>query len=327
MLPYLVDQCVFGTEPFCLFDVGCAGGIDSLWRLFGDQFSGVGFDPQQDEIERLRRDERSQNVKYVAALIGLGTDHEFNVRRRADARTSDPYFDPLQRSSAAARWNMGSSSQSNVIGEALTKTKFSITEYAKQNGLSRVDFIKIDTDGFDLEAAISATDIIRPCNVLGFMIESPFTGSDKETANSFHNIDRFMREQGFMLYVLAQRNYSRAALPAPFVYRIPAQTVSGQLHWADAVYLRDGASPQYRSIWGQELSTISLLKLAALYELFQLPDCAAELIVVHRDRIAELADPEKMLDRLTPQLNGRQLTYNEYVAAFRDHPEAFFPDK
>ena len=326
MLPYLVKQRVFETQPFFLFDVGCAGGIDPLWRLFGNQFSGVGIDPQQNEVERLRQNERNPNVEYVAALIGLSDNHEFNIRKQTRTRGSDRYFDPLQRSSAAARWNMVSNSQSNVIGQAPTKRKFSVTECAKQNGINRIDFIKIDTDGFDLEAAISASDIIRPCNVLGFMIESPFTGSHEDTTNSFHNIDRFMREQGFMLYVLAQRNYSRAALPAPFIYNIPAQTVSGQLHWADAVYLRDGASPEYNSIWGQDLSAVSLLKLAALYELFRLPDCAAELAVTHRDRIAKLVDPETVLDLLTPPLNGKQLSYDEYLAVFRDRPEQFFPD-
>lgn len=325
MLPYLVEQCVFGAQPFSLFDIGCAGGIDPLWRLFGDQYSAVGFDPQQNEIERLRQTESNPKVRYISAFVGLPDNDKFHVRKRQNTRDTDRYFDPLQRSSAAACWNAGTAPQSNVIGEKLTSTKIGISEYAKSNGITVIDFIKIDTDGSDLEVAISASEIIRSCNVLGFMIEAPFTGSYEDTANSFHNIDRFMRRQGFMLYVLAQRVYSRAALPAPFVYDIPAQTVSGQVNWADAVYLRDGAAAEYREVWSEDLSSVALLKLASLNELFGLPDCAAELIVSHRDRIAALVDPEKLLDLLTPPLNDKQLPYKEYLAAFKGRPEQFFP--
>ncbi len=325
MLPYLVEQCVFGVERFMLIDVGCAGGLDPLWCLFGDQLAAVGFDPQQSEIERLRKAETNPNVKYIPALVGLPEDNEFHLRKRQQTYQAPSYFDPLQRSSAAARWTAGAAPQSNVIGEQLTPTKIGISEYVQSNGIRSVAFIKIDTDGSDLEATVSASEIIRPCNVLGFMIESPFSGTHDDTANSFHNIDRFMRKNGFMLYVLAQRAYSRAALPAPFVYGIPAQTISGQVHWADAVYLRDGAAADYALIWSEELSTVALLKLAALYELFRLPDCAAELINTHRNRIASMVDPDRLLDLLTPPLHGKQLSYKDYVATFRDRPDQFFP--
>ena len=164
-----------------------------------------------------------------------------------------------------------------------------------------------------------------PCGVLGFMIETPFTGSHEDTANSFHNIDRFMRQQGFLPYVMGLRHYSRAALPAKFLYDIPAQTTSGQLIWADTVYLRDGASPQYIHVWGEELDPIAVLKLAALYELFGLPDCAAELIVVHRDRVGTIIDPDQLLDMLTPPLDGEKLSYRDYVEVFKSNPRRFFP--
>jgi Methyltransferase FkbM domain len=325
MLPLLVDAEIFKDEPFFLIDVGCSGGIDSIWRLFKSQLAGVGFDPQQGEIARLRAQESNPNVKYVPALVGLDAEHDFHVRKRQQADGRSRYFEPMLRSSAAALWKRGSALQSNVVGQELTSAKIGLAEYVRSGAIGYVDFIKIDTDGSDLEAAISASQMIRPCHVLGFMIETPFSGSHEDTANSFHNIDRFMRQHGFMLYVLALRQYSRATLPAPFVYDIPAQTISGQVQWADAVYLRDGAAAEYGLIWDEELSPVALLKLAALYELFQLPDCAAELIDSHCDRIAALIEPDKLLDKLTPPLNGEQLSYRDYIAAFGDNPEQFFP--
>jgi hypothetical protein len=98
------------------------------------------------------------------------------------------------------------------------------------------------------------------------------------------------------------------------------------LIWADAVYLRDGASPGYTEVWGgEEPGTIALLKLAALYELFGVPDCAAELIITHRGRIGTVTDPDRLLDLLTPPLDGKQLGYRDYIEVFRSNPRRFFP--
>jgi len=325
MLPILVGERVFADEPFFLADVGCAGGIDELWRLFGDQFQAVGFDPQQSEIERLRTIESNPSVTFVPALVGLEASHDFHVRKQARPQRAPQYFCSLPRSSAASLWDSGIALQSNVVGENVVTMKVGLSDYARTHRIERVDFIKIDTDGADLEAAISAEDIIRPCGVLGFLIETPFSGSHEDTENSFHNIDRLMRHHGYMPYVIALRSYSRAALPAPFVYDIAAQTVSGQPQWADVVYLRDAAVPDYALIWGEAPSPTVVLKLAALCELFRLPDCAAELILVHHDRIKPLTDPERLLDALTPPFQGQRLSYREYVELFRRSPDRFFP--
>jgi hypothetical protein len=329
MLRSLVAQRVFAGQPFVIFDVGCAGGIDSLWRVFGDQLAGVGFDPQESEIARLRNSESNPNITYTATFVGLGNEHDFHQRKRESERDSQAaeYFDALSRSSAAALWRRNVAPQSNVIGENLTTSKVGISEYARLTSTSHIDFIKIDTDGYDLEVALSASEIIRRCGVLGFMIETPFTGSHHDTANSFHNIDRFMRQHGFLPYTMGLRHYARAALPAKFLYDIPAQTTSGQLIWADTIYLRDGASPQYTQVWGEELEPIAVLKLAALYELFGLPDCAAELIGAHRERIGKMADPDRLLDLLTPPFDGEKMSYESYVDIFKSNPNRFFPKK
>jgi hypothetical protein len=66
--------------------------------------------------------------------------------------------------------------------------------------------------------------------------------------------------------------------------------------------------------------------LAAIYEIFQLPDCAAELINVFRDRFSRLLrDPEDLLNALTPPQRGRKVTYREYVATFESNITQFIP--
>jgi FkbM family methyltransferase len=327
MTRHLVEQCVFGVQPFVLFDVGCAGGLDSLWRRFGDQLAGVGFDPQQSEIERLRNVETNPKITYVASLIGLHDQHEFHQRRQKQGSKFYDYFNAFERTSAADVWRRGNKQQSNVIEENLTPAKIAISDYVSAHSVAHIDFIKVDTDGHDLEAVLSAESIIKPCGVLGLMIESPFTGGHDETENSFHNIDRVMRKNGFIPYAIGVRQYSREALPARFLLDIPAQTISGPVLWADVVYLRDGASSQYSSFWGEELDQIAILKLASLYELFGVPDCAAELLVTYRDRVSQIADVDQLLDFLVSPLNDAQLSYKQYIEKFRSELRLFYPQR
>jgi hypothetical protein len=49
--------------------------------------------------------------------------------------------------------------------------KISIAEFAAENGINSIDFVKIDTDGHDLEAAASSRNALRRSNILGFMVE------------------------------------------------------------------------------------------------------------------------------------------------------------
>ena len=183
--------------------------------------------------------------------------------------------------------------------------------------------MKTDTDGSDLEVLRSFEDMVRPSRVLGFMVETPYTGSASDTVHTFHTVDRLLKRHGFVLGALSVNRYSRAALPAPFAYAIMAQTVWGQPMWGDLVYLRDGAQSDYPRFG--DLSPRKLLKLACLWELFCAPDCAAEILLGHRERLSPLVDVDRLLDVLTPPLDGRPVSYREYMAAFEEDPTRFYP--
>ncbi|MBA2462983.1 MAG: hypothetical protein H0V45_14670 [Actinobacteria bacterium] len=119
--------------------------------------------------------------------------------------------------------------------------------------------------------------------------------------------------------------YSRAALPAPFVYRAPYQTVRGQPIWGDALYLRDAGSPNYEAVGAETPSALKLLKLASLFELFDLADCAAELLLRHRELVEEWAGVDELLDLLTPPIDQTAVSYREYRALFNSDIERFYP--
>jgi FkbM family methyltransferase len=318
------------SDPFVVIDVGCGMGIDPLWRVFEPHFHARGLDPQVDEIERLAAAEENPSVRYRATLVGLPDEDEYHRKRREEGWS--PYFHPVMRSSgyvaAARELERGRRSLPELNSwqaERLTARKIGLSDFVAGEGLTSVDFVKIDTDGADYEVLLSARTAIHDAEILGFMVETQFNAQPAGAENGLPNVDALLRGEGFLLYTFTVNRYSRAALPAPFSFGVLAQTTFGQVMWGDTVYLRDAGSEAYTEIWGAELPPTKLLKLACLYELFCLPDCAAELLLRHRGVVGGLVDVDRSLDRLTPPLDGKKVPYRDYVASFERDPYGFYP--
>jgi FkbM family methyltransferase len=332
LLPLVLERGSLVADPFLLIDVGCGTGLDPLWRLFGDALVAQGFDANVDEVERLTAGEESQRVRYEARLVGLPEGHEFFALRERDRAETRPYAQPWQRTSSQIGLERALAAGNRSLLEAnawnqhrLATDKVALDDFVRERGIEDVDFVKVDTDGHDLEVLLSAERMLEERRVLGLLVETPFTGSHHETENNLANIDRLLRRHGFHLYSLTLNRYSRTALPAPFEHRGYAQTRWGQALWGDALYLRDAGAPDYAEALGFELSPVKLLKLACVYELFRLPDCAAEILVRHRDALEPFVDVDRALDLLTPPLDGESVSWRAYVDAFERDPASFFP--
>ncbi len=334
-LRHIVSSGALESDPFVLIDVGCALGIDPAWRLFDPSLLARGLDPQIDECARLNAAESNPNIKYHPAFIGFDADHPLHTQHAVPDGAAHAYFNSFTRTSAyravARSLAVEHDAPEAVVAtdhwaeQNLAAERLALSEFLAREGIHSVDFVKIDTDGSDLEAAMSCEAAVRPLGILGFLIESPFVGTHEPGDNTFHNIDRYMKEQGFVLFGMTVNTYSRAVLPRTFVYKAPYQTRGGQPIWGDMLYLRDAASTQYEAVWGPGLTVAKLLKLVCLFELFDLPDCAAEVLLVHRSPLAAAVNPDELLDLLTPPLRSKQVSYAEYDAAFDDDIELFYP--
>jgi hypothetical protein len=199
-----------------------------------------------------------------------------------------------------------------------------VDEIVRDERLPTLDFLKVDVDGPDLEVLESARGVLREQQVLGVGLEVNWFGSANPTEHTFHNTDRILRELGYTLFGLTFRRYSRTALPAPFEHEFYAQTRFGQPYQGDAIYIRDLAAP-HQADPAAAYPADKLVKLACIYELIGLPDCAAEVLTHFRDRLADLGDLDALLDALTPPLLGETLSYREYIARFESDPSLFLP--
>jgi hypothetical protein len=205
----------------------------------------------------------------------------------------------------------------------------SLSDLLASSKIARVDVLKIDTDGgdFDVLRSLSGTfDEVRP---LWIQVEVNLSPSGDQPDGAFSEVDGFLRPRGYTLIDLESWRYSRAALPDHFAYDIPAQTRNGPVAWADAIYVDDPLAVEAGlGRWLKRPDGLGrAIRLAALYDTFGFPDCAAELLVALRGdkRSADKADWTAMLDLLTPTNPYGATTYDAFIAAFEADPGALYP--
>jgi len=318
---YLVAEGLLPKDDLFLVDVGASGGIDHAWQVLGPHLRAVGFDPLVNEVQRLNRENTAANVCYVDGFVGAQDyDALFPPELASDlvrGRSNHSH----QRSSSLRAANLGEMNYEKEVfnrGQEmiLSSRHLALDDYFPPEQRGAIDFIKIDTDGSDYQVLVGAKGLLESGGVLGVTIECQFHGAVHDHANLFCNIDRCLRGCGFSLYDLEVHRYSRAELPQPFVYDIPAQTLRGQVQWGEALYFRDLTDPDYGSKWGHGYGLAKQIKLACLFELFHLQDCAVELLLRHRAAFESVLPVDRCLDLLTPARNGRTISYQEHEREF-----------
>lgn len=327
---HLVAKGVFQGEPFYLADVGASGDIDAYWAVFGESLRAFGFDPLIKEVERLNALHGNGRRRFFSYLVGCKNYDELFPPSLRNDRALVPDTQPYRRTSSVRAQTLTRLDYTRTYFDQTgagthTTEMVELDEFFLSTHPSDIDFIKIDTDGSDYQVLLGAQKLISERRVLGLAVECQFHGMVHEAANTFANVDRLLQRLGFSLFDIEVYRYSRAALPKPFVYRIPAQTATGQVIWADSLYLRDLGKPGYETTWSLTFEPTKVLKLACLFEIFGLEDCAAELLLKYREQLGGTIDVEGCLDMLTPSLGKRQLSYRGYNELFESQMEAFYP--
>ena len=310
-------------------DVGASGGIDQFWSCFGSSLKAVGFDPLIAEVDRLNKASKQPGIRYEAAFVGC-TDYDnlfpLSLRQDIIASKNNSSFQGTSaaRASEAMRMNYLKEVHNAGAEVRLAERHISLDDYVQQSGIRSVDFVKIDTDGHDIEVILGAKQMLRTQEVLGICIEAQMHGASHPYSNTFANIDGLLREWGFSLFDLDLWRYSRRSLPDKFVYRIPAQTVTGQVQWGEAVYFRDLARPDYEQMHGFAAGLEKKIKLACLFELYGLPDCSAQVL----DQLLQQTGDRffsTLLDELVSHYRGSRLSYSKFLEQFDADPKRFFP--
>ncbi|MGI9253482.1 MAG: FkbM family methyltransferase, partial [Thermomicrobiales bacterium] len=321
-------------EPFALLDIGCSGGVPTCFRAFGGELVAVGVDPNLAEVERLQRAEAMPGVSYLAGYVGLPEDDPFMVKRRTRDWWSNNPWDRLTAASfkemlAARAGDVSQLTEINAwpaVSLADNHHSWTLDALAEVRLGRPPDFVKIDVDGADLAVILSGVRTLADPRTLGVGVEVNYFGTADPMDNTFHNIDRELRARGFELFDLTVRRYSTTALPARFEFPTGGQTQSGRIYQGDALYLRDlAAAANARQF--EAATAPGLLKLICLFDLFGLPDCAAEIAMAASDRIEPLIPVASVLDALTLGVYPNAGSHAAVAELWDNQPEAFLPER
>lgn len=306
LIQHLVDSRVFASIPLTVIDIGARGGFEKHWSVFGDQVKLIGFEADAEECKKLNQQvSGSQNRFFPYALHRDKGKRPFYVT--AYPPSSGFYHADM---SFMKRFQ-------DEVNLAVTKTiemdTVDLDSLIAANGMGPIDFIKLDTEGNELDILEGAINCLKK-SVIGLSIEAEFLQMHYHQP-VFSDIDSFLRNLGFRLYDLTVYRLGRKSLPPITASPIPGAVERGQIIPGQALYLRDGVEEIESGVKVEDgWNDINVLKLASIMELFCLPDCAIELVQVARSKgILQNRDTGYFIDLLVPPVGKEKVSYEEYL--------------
>jgi FkbM family methyltransferase len=283
LLPHVIDLLP-PDETVVIVDVGAREvDRDPRWRPFPQRrLRFYGFEPDAPEAERLnqlRRDSDAFTEFYAAGLWSSTGTLTFRHNNIPGGSSFLPQHHPV-----TDRWKFENPTQETIARDMFREVGsdeidvITLDEWARRAGVGRVDFVKLNVQGGELEVLRGAESVLD--GVLGILVEVAFVES--YTARPFFtDIDAFLRRAGFTFFDLLAHHYvGRADSPVAAQHlsivdpKLGQLTSSwGQLIEGHALYLRDpiGAG-------GAAGSVDTTLKLAAIAEAFGQVEFAFELL-------------------------------------------------
>jgi FkbM family methyltransferase len=322
--PYVVRQQLLEGQSIKYMDVGARGGIHEVFRQIQGGLQVIGCEPDINECRKLNAFFKSRGINvslYPYAMHDKDGKHVINI-------SQFPYSSGIFAADPAFMHRLSEINDNNlrVVDHVIMDTT-TIDNMLKQENLAPIDFLKIDTEGSEHCVLKGALNQLRGPYMLG--VESEFWTGPIKNSDNLSIIHDLLTHLGFYLFDINIGRYTRRSFPRGYmtVDKRSGQSRTihpqncGQILTGDVVYLRDPVweitQGVHRFIWND----VNVLKMAILYELYMLSDCAVELLQAYQANFSSNLDFEKLYDLLVPDMDGvRRLGYREYVAASKALP-------
>jgi FkbM family methyltransferase len=240
-------------NPLVIVDIGASGGIDRRWTDFTSAYRGILFEPDPREFERLRAHLPSNLLLLNAALSDAAGGIDFHLCRKQQTSSAFlPNLDFLRRYPQLERFD---------ITRTVRIDADTLDNQLAQQSAADIDFIKIDTQGYELPILRGAAASLA-CAV-GMQIEVAFAPMYRDQP-LFADVDTHVRAQGFELFDLEPHYWPRAGVPG----------ARGQLIFGDALYLR----PPERLAELPELGAGKAMRALSVYLAYERTDIARMLL-------------------------------------------------
>ena len=228
----------FSLEPLIVLDVGCRWGFAERFLEAADRFRIFGFDPDREECERLQGIYEGRNVTLVP--FGLAGTEGKRILHLTHQPGCSSLLKPIQRLTDHYPALFCAREERQVEVETTT-----LRAWAKTSDVSRIDYMKVDTQGTELEILKGGEKLLKTARALEIEVEfNPIY----EGQPLFSEVELYLRSLGFVLWKFTNHvHYSRHPEPNPELrmdgmcfnenLRIERPMHGGQLFWADAHFV------------------------------------------------------------------------------------------
>jgi len=272
------------TEPLVVIDVGCRWGFADVWDGLGHRLLAIGFDPDAEECSRVAKLYSGRgNVRVVPVALGAepGVVDLYQTVDPGGWSVLPTVPDVIERHPGLAGGRIEATSSVEVT---------TLDSWCASEGIDGVDVVKADTQGSELAVLQGSARALEGARAVEVEVEfNPLY----EGVPLFGDVDRFLRERGFVLWRLrnlahyAQRGARRDRRAEESWWfdddlsRFPSG--SGQLFWANAFYLRRSVAYPAATAGWQNLVRDACVTSALGF---------ADLVGLALDRARETAPPE-----------------------------------
>lgn len=197
-------------------DVGCRWGVASGWAAIPG-VTVVGFDPDREECARLKEAFPAHHFVPLALDTRSGKRKLYVTKERA----CSSFYRP--RRELATNYSLLRVIELEYEADVET---VSLDEWAQESGL-RIDFVKLDTQGSELDILRGGARALRDVSMVEVEVEF---SELYEGQPLFADVDAYLRDCGFMLWDLKTLGHYRVGESSDIS--------AGQLFWSQAYYVR-----------------------------------------------------------------------------------------
>jgi len=240
-------------DPLVYVDCGARGQAGKRFLRVFRRAQYLGFEPDAAECARLTARKKKRRRYFPAALGGREETRCFYL-------TQSPACASLLRPNPAVVNRFLDCAPLFEVTEQREVRTVTLDGYLRSEGVTRVDVLKLDTQGSELDILRGAERFLGE-GVLAVEVEVEFAPLYTDQP-LFGDIDQYLRGHGLRLFDLARYRGRRTTLTRD-------QRTRGQLLWGQALYLRDHEqlpTPQARA------------RLAALADFYGCHDYAVEIL-------------------------------------------------
>lgn len=142
-------------DELVVVDVGCRWGFAPHWEALGSHVALIGFDADETEVVRLRESFADRTgMRFYARTLGAKRGRATLIRTHEAAGTS------VLRTDRARLTHIPDHGEGRVTGEETVEVS-TLDEWMDEDGLTRVDALKLDTQGSELDILRGSTQALR----------------------------------------------------------------------------------------------------------------------------------------------------------------------